>query len=47
VGGLEERLAELGAPVHRFEVGTPLALLNPPKPRSVTRVSPLGRVVTG
>ncbi|MEN9937052.1 MAG: hypothetical protein RLZZ387_3631 [Chloroflexota bacterium] len=47
VGGLEARLAELGAPVHRFEVGTPLALLNPPKPRSVTRVSPLGRVVTG
>ncbi|HWQ11330.1 MAG TPA: DUF58 domain-containing protein [Roseiflexaceae bacterium] len=44
---LEAQLAELGVPAYRFEVGRPLALLNPPKPRPVTRVSPLGRVMRG
>jgi uncharacterized protein (DUF58 family) len=44
---LEARLAELGVPAYQFEVGRPLALLNPPKPKPVTRVSPLGRVVRG
>lgn len=46
-GGLVAQLADLGAAAHVFEVGRPLALLNPPKPRPVTRVSPLGRVVRG
>jgi len=42
---LEARLAAGGVAAHTFEVGTPLPLLNPPKPRDVMRVSPLGRMV--
>jgi hypothetical protein len=30
---------------HIFEVGAPLPLLNPPKPRATARVSPLGKVI--
>lgn len=46
VGELEARLAGLGTVVHTFRVGTHFSSLHPPKPRSVTRVSPLGRVQT-
>ncbi len=42
---LEARLATGGVAVQTFEVGTPLPLLNPPKPRATARVSPLGRVI--
>jgi uncharacterized protein (DUF58 family) len=42
---LEARLATGGVAVRTFEVGTPLQLLNPPKPRSTTRISPLGKVI--
>ncbi|MFO7168434.1 MAG: hypothetical protein DIU80_010460, partial [Chloroflexota bacterium] len=42
---IEAQLAQIGARTYLFEVGRPLALLNPPKPRPVQRVSPLGRVV--
>jgi uncharacterized protein (DUF58 family) len=42
---LEARLATGGVAVQTFEVGTPLRLLNPPKPRATTRVSPLGKVI--
>jgi uncharacterized protein (DUF58 family) len=44
---LEARLAASGVASQTFEVGTALALLNPPKPRTTMRVSPLGRVVRG
>lgn len=44
-GGVVAQLADLGARAYQFEVGRPLALLNPPRPRPVTRVSPMGRVV--
>jgi uncharacterized protein (DUF58 family) len=42
---IEARLAASGVASHTFEVGTPLTLLNPPKPRETLRVSPLGKVV--
>src|SRR5689334_14138928 len=42
---LEARLATGGVAAHTFEVGTPLPLLNPPKPRATARVSPLGKVI--
>jgi uncharacterized protein (DUF58 family) len=42
---IEARLAASGVGSKTFEVGTPLPLLNPPKPRATMRVSPLGRVV--
>jgi uncharacterized protein (DUF58 family) len=45
--GLAARLADLGAASHVFVLGTPLALLNPPKPKTTLRVSPLGKVVRG
>jgi uncharacterized protein (DUF58 family) len=44
---IEARLAASGVASHTFEIGTPLALLNPPKPRETLRVSPLGKVVRG
>jgi uncharacterized protein (DUF58 family) len=44
---LESRLAASGVASKTFEVGTALPLLNPPKPRTTMRVSPLGRVVRG
>jgi uncharacterized protein (DUF58 family) len=44
---LETRLAASGVASQTFEVGTALAPLNPPKPRTTMRVSPLGRVVRG
>jgi uncharacterized protein (DUF58 family) len=44
-GGLEVRLAGLGATTHSFVLGRPLPLLNPPKPKAVRRVTPLGRIV--
>jgi uncharacterized protein (DUF58 family) len=42
---LEARLAAGGVVAHIFEVGAPLPLLNPPKPRATVRVSPLGKVI--
>jgi uncharacterized protein (DUF58 family) len=45
VRAIEARLAAAGVAVHTFEVGMPLPLLNPPKPRAEMRVSPLGKVV--
>ncbi|MDQ2996256.1 MAG: DUF58 domain-containing protein [Chloroflexota bacterium] len=45
VHALEARLATGGVAVQTFEVGTPLPLLNPPKPRATARVSPLGKVI--
>jgi uncharacterized protein (DUF58 family) len=42
---LEARLATGGVAVQTFEVGTPLPLLNPPKPRATARISPLGKVI--
>jgi uncharacterized protein (DUF58 family) len=42
---LEARLAASGVLAHTFEVGEPLPLLNPPKPRATARVSPLGKVI--
>jgi len=42
---LEARLATGGVAGHTFEVGTPLPLLNPPKPRATARISPLGKVI--
>jgi uncharacterized protein (DUF58 family) len=42
---LEARLATGGVAAQTFEVGTPLMLLNPPKPRATARVSPLGKVI--
>ena len=42
---LEARLAAGGVAAHTFEVGTPLPLLNPPKPRATARISPLGKVI--
>jgi uncharacterized protein (DUF58 family) len=42
-----ERLASLGAASHVFMLGTPLPLLNPPKPKATLRISPLGRAVRG
>lgn len=42
---IEARLAASGVEAHTFEVGVPLPLLNPPKPRVSLRVSPLGKVV--
>jgi uncharacterized protein (DUF58 family) len=42
---LETRLATGGVAAQTFEVGTPLQLLNPPKPRATARVSPLGKVI--
>jgi uncharacterized protein (DUF58 family) len=42
---LEARLASGGVGVRTFELGTPLPLLNPPKPRATARISPLGRVI--
>jgi uncharacterized protein (DUF58 family) len=42
---LEARLATGGVAAHTFEVGTPLPLLNPPKPRATARISPLGKVI--
>jgi uncharacterized protein (DUF58 family) len=44
---IEARLAASGIAAHTFEVGTPLPLLNPPKPRVTMRVSPMGRIVRG
>jgi hypothetical protein len=44
---IEARLAASGVASHTFEIGTPLRLLNPPKPRETLRVSPLGKVVRG
>ena len=43
---LEARLASSGVEAYTFEVGTPLPLLTPPKPRPVLRVTPLGRIVS-
>jgi len=42
---LEAQLATGGIAVQTFEVGTPLTLLNPPKPRATARISPLGKVI--
>jgi uncharacterized protein (DUF58 family) len=42
---LAARLAASGVAAHSFELGVPLPLLNPPKPRSSARMSPLGKVV--
>jgi len=42
---LEERLAALGALSYVCVVGQPLPLLNPPRPRSTLRISPLGKVI--
>jgi uncharacterized protein (DUF58 family) len=42
---LEARLATGGVAARTFEVGTPLPLLNPPKPRATARISPLGKVI--
>ena len=42
---LEARLAAGGVAAHTFELGTPLPLLNPPKPRATVRISPLGKVI--
>lgn len=42
---LAERLAAGGIAAHTFEVGMPLALLNPPQPKSSIRISPLGKVI--
>jgi uncharacterized protein (DUF58 family) len=42
---LESRLAVVGVAAQTFEVGAPLPLLNPPKPRVTARVSPLGKVI--
>ncbi len=44
---LEARLAALGVAARTFDLGTPLPLLNPTKPRTTLRVSPLGKVVRG
>lgn len=44
-GALEARLAGAGVVAQSFEVGAPLPLLNPPKPKSSARLSPLGKVV--
>jgi uncharacterized protein (DUF58 family) len=46
-GPIEARLAASGVASRTFEVGTALALLNPPKPRETLRVTPLGKVVRG
>jgi uncharacterized protein (DUF58 family) len=42
---IEARLAASGVASRTFEVGAPLTLLHPPKPRETLRVSPLGKVV--
>jgi uncharacterized protein (DUF58 family) len=42
---LEARLATGGVAAQTFEVGTPLPLLNPPKPRTTARISPFGKVI--
>jgi uncharacterized protein (DUF58 family) len=42
---ISARLASLGVIAHSFETGADLPLLNPPKPRAVQRVSPLGKIV--
>jgi uncharacterized protein (DUF58 family) len=42
---LEARLAASGVAGQIFEVGAPLALLNPPKSKATIRVSPFGRAV--
>jgi hypothetical protein len=42
---LEARLAASGVESHTFEVGSPLPLLNPARPRATLRVSPLGKIV--
>jgi uncharacterized protein (DUF58 family) len=42
---LAMRLAAGAVVSHTFEIGMPLTLLNPPKPRTTLRVSPLGRVI--
>lgn len=39
------QLASQGVAAHTFELGRALPLLNPPKPRTTLRVSPLGKVV--
>ena len=39
------RLSASGVEAHTFEIGAPLPLLNPPKPRASLRVSPLGKLV--
>ncbi|HEX9369724.1 MAG TPA: DUF58 domain-containing protein, partial [Roseiflexaceae bacterium] len=44
---IEARLAASGIAARTFEVGTPLPLLNPPKPRATMRVSPMGRIMRG
>jgi uncharacterized protein (DUF58 family) len=44
---LEARLAASGIAAWTFEIGAPLPLLNPPKPRETVRVSPLGKIVRG
>jgi hypothetical protein len=44
---IEARLAASGIAARTFEVGTPLPLLNPPKPRVTMRVSPMGRIMRG
>ncbi|MGQ9549942.1 MAG: DUF58 domain-containing protein [Roseiflexus sp.] len=42
---LEEQLANLGALSYTCVVGQPLPLLNPPRPHTALRVSPLGKVI--
>lgn len=42
--GLTRRLAAQGIAAETFSMGTPLPLLDPPRPRTQRRVSPLGRV---
>jgi uncharacterized protein (DUF58 family) len=44
---IEAQLAASGVASQTFEVGRALPLLNPPKPRTTLRVSPLGKVVRG
>jgi uncharacterized protein (DUF58 family) len=44
---LQGRLASAGVGAHLFRVGDDLPLLHPPRPRPVTRVSPLGKIRVG
>ncbi len=44
---LAARLASSGVAAQVFEVGTPLPLLHPPRPRTTDRRSPLGKIIRG
>ncbi|MFN8502301.1 DUF58 domain-containing protein [Kouleothrix sp.] len=44
---LAAQLAASGVPASIFELGAPLPLLTPPKPKTSARLSPLGKVIGG